>query len=183
MVEKTTEFKIKQTEIHGLLEIDVNVVEDERGWFQEKFQKAKLVAVGFPSDFNPVQHSVSYNKQVGVTRGIHAEPWEKYISLISGKAFAVFVDLRKGDSFGKKVAIELSATKVVFLPRGVGNSFQVLEPDTYYSYLVNEHWSPEAKYQAVNLADPDLAIEWPISLDKAIISEKDRNLPMIGNLK
>ncbi|HEX9503545.1 MAG TPA: dTDP-4-dehydrorhamnose 3,5-epimerase family protein [Patescibacteria group bacterium] len=178
-MEKTTEFKIKQTEIPGLLEIDISLIEDARGWFQEKFQKAKLVAAGFPESFNPVQQNIGYNKTVGVTRGIHAEPWDKYISTISGKVHAVFVDLRSGDNFGKKVSIVMDPKKAVFVPQYVGNSYQVLEPDTYYSYLVNAHWIPEGKYLSVNLADPDLAIQWPISLDKAIISEKDRNAPML----
>ena len=181
-MEKTTEFTIRKTDIEGLLEIDISLIEDARGWFQEKFQKAKLVAAGFPSDFMPVQQNITFNKEIGVTRGIHAEPWEKYISLIAGKAHAVFVDLRTGAGFGKKVAIELNSTKAVFVPRGVGNSFQTLEPNTYYQYFVNEHWSPEGKYSSVNLADLDLAIAWPISLDKAIISEKDRKAPMLKEI-
>ncbi|MBX4187436.1 MAG: dTDP-4-dehydrorhamnose 3,5-epimerase family protein [Candidatus Doudnabacteria bacterium] len=182
-MEKTTEFKVTKTEIEGLLEIDISLIEDARGWFQEKFQKAKLVAAGFPADFNSVQQNISFNKEVGVTRGIHAEPWEKYISIIAGKVFAVFVDLRPGNDFGKKVSLEIDSSKAVFVPRGVGNSFQTLEPNTYYQYLVSEHWSPEGKYSSVNLADPDLAIEWPISLDKAIISDKDHQAPFLRNLK
>ena len=178
----TTEFKINQTVIPGLLEIDINLIEDDRGWFQEKFQKEKLVALGFPKDFTPVQQNLSFNREVGVTRGIHAEPWEKYISVIVGKVFSVFVDLRP-ENFGRKVEIVIDENKAVFVPRGVANSFQVLEENTYYSYLVNEHWSPDKKYQAVNLADPELAIKWPISLDKAIVSEKDRNNPMLKELK
>lgn len=180
----TAEFKIRQTEIPGLLEIDTTLIEDERGYFQEKFQKEKLEAQGFPKDFVPVQQNVSYNRQVGVTRGFHAEPWEKYLEVISGSVYAVFVDLRK-DNFGKKLAIMIDHNKAVFVPLGVANSFQTLEADTYYSYLVNAHWSAQktSEYKFVNLADPDLAVEWPISLDKAIISDKDRNHPMLKDLK
>src|SRR3989344_5776623 len=116
MVEKVTEFKIKQTAIPGLLEIDISLVEDDRGYFQEKFQKEKLVAAGFPESFVPVQQNISFNKEVGVTRGIHSEPWEKYISLVAGKAFAVYVDLRPGENFGKKVSVMLTPTKAVFVP-------------------------------------------------------------------
>lgn len=178
----TTEFKIRQSEIPGLLEIDITQIEDERGYFQEKFQKAKLVALGFPKSFVPVQQNISFNKEAGVTRGIHAEPWEKYIGVISGKIHAVFVDLRK-DNFGKKVEIVVDSKKAVFVPRGVGNSFQTLEPNTYYQYLVSAHWSPEANYQAVNVADPDLAINWPIPLNQAIISDKDRKNLMLKDIK
>lgn len=179
----TTEFKIKETAISGLLEIDISLIEDERGYFQEKFQKEKLVAAGFPESFNPVQQNISYNRDVGVIRGIHAEPWDKYISVIKGRVFAAFVDLRKGERFGTIVTVEITPTKAVFLPEDVANSYQTLEPDTYYSYLVNKHWSSDSKYRSINVADPDLAIKWPVSLDKAIISDKDRSNPMLKDLK
>jgi dTDP-4-dehydrorhamnose 3,5-epimerase len=180
---ETTKYTIKQTEISGLLDIDLALFEDDRGSFQEKFQKAKLVEAGLPADFVLVQQNVSYNKDKGVTRGIHAEPWEKYISLIAGKAHAVFIDLREGENFGKQVTVVLDPKKAVFVPRGVGNSYQTLEPNTYYSYLVNKHWSEGVKYTSVNLADPDLNIQWPISLNKAIISDKDKQNPWLKDVK
>lgn len=174
----TTEFKIRKTAIPGLLEIDISLIEDARGFFQEKFQKEKLVAVGFPESFVPVQQNIAYNKEKGTTRGIHAEPWDKYISVVKGRIFAAFVDLRL-ENFGKVVTIEVDLKKAVFVPNGVANSYQTLEPDTYYSYLVNGHWSKDKEYKSVNLADPKLAINWPIPLDQAIISEKDRNNPYL----
>ncbi|HTL39686.1 MAG TPA: dTDP-4-dehydrorhamnose 3,5-epimerase family protein [Methylomirabilota bacterium] len=180
---KTTEFKITETQIPGLFEIDISLIEDDRGYFQEKFQKAKLVAAGFPKDFSPVQQNISYNKQSGVTRGLHAEPWEKYVSIITGKAFGAYVDLRKGKNFGKLVTIQLNATKAVFVPRGVANSYQTLTSDVCYSYLVNEHWSQDAKYLSVNLADADLDIDWPINLKDAIISDKDLKNPRLQDIK
>lgn len=182
MVEKVTEFKIRQTGISGLLEIDISMIEDARGWFQEKFQKEKLVTLGFPKNFVPVQQNVAYNPEVGVTRGLHAEPWDKYVSVIAGEVYAVFVDLRK-NNFGKKVAIVVDPAKAVFVPRGVANSYQTLEAYTYYSYLVNDYWTPSAVYKSVNLADPDLNIDWPIGLDKAIISDKDKKHPMLKEVK
>lgn len=178
----TTEFQIKETAIPGLLEIDISVIEDTRGWFQEKFQKEKLVTAGFPADFNPVQLSVSFNKEVGVIRGLHAEPWDKFVSVVSGKVFAAYVDLREG-SFGKTVTIEIDPRKAVFVPRGVANSFQTLEPNTYYTYLVNAHWSPDGVYKSVNPADPALQIHWPIPLGQAIVSDKDKSAPMLAEVK
>ncbi len=173
-----TEFKITKTDVPGLLEIDVTLVPDERGWFQEKFQQKKLVDLGFPADFKIIQHNMSFNKEKGVTRGFHAEPWDKYISVVSGKIFAVFVDLRK-ENFGKKVSLYVDPQKAIFIPKGVANSFQVVEDNTYYTYLMNGHWSADnlANYKFFNLADPDLAIDWPIPLEKSIISEKDKKLP------
>ena len=178
------EFNIKPTAIPGLLEIEISVLEDSRGYFQEKFQKEKLVAAGFPGDFIPVQQNISFNKEAGTTRGLHAEPWDKYVSIVSGKVFAAFVDLRK-ENFGKKVEVTIDAAKAVFVPRGVANSYQTLEPNTFYSYLVNAYWSAAlaAEYKSVNVADSDLGINWPIDLTKALLSDKDKANPFLKTVQ
>ncbi|HRV76039.1 MAG TPA: dTDP-4-dehydrorhamnose 3,5-epimerase family protein [Candidatus Saccharimonadales bacterium] len=179
----STEFKVQETDIPGLLVFDVNTISDERGFFQEKFQKAKEAQLGLPEDFAPVQHNISFNKDIGVVRGIHAEPWNKYISVVTGRIFCAFVDLREGESFGKVVQIELDPTKAVYLPKGCGNSFMTLEP-TYYSYIVDAHWKPDQydQYTFVNLADPELGIDWPIPLSEATMSDKDKNHPYLKDL-
>src|SRR5699024_8755843 len=71
------------------------------------------------------------------------------------------------------------------IPRGVANGFQTLEDETVYSYLVTEHWTEQARseYSYVNLADPALGIDWPIAIDEAIISDADRNHPLLDNAK
>lgn len=184
MAVQTTEFTATKTDIPGLIIFDITSVGDERGYFQEKYQHAKLVAAGLPQDFSVVQNSLSYNKEKGVTRGFHAEPWDKYISVVTGKVFAAYVDLRKGESFGKIVTTEITPNKAVFLPQGVANSFQTLEPDTYYLYSVNAHWSADNydKYCFVNLADKQLNVQWPIPLDQAIMSDRDKNHPTLDNV-
>jgi dTDP-4-dehydrorhamnose 3,5-epimerase len=184
MAAPTTEFKIQTTDIPGLLVIDVTSIGDERGWFQEKYQRAKLVSAGMPADFTVVQTNISYNRDSGVIRGFHAEPWDKYISVVSGRIFCAYVDLRKGDSFGKKVTVELDHDKAIFLPKGVANGFQTLT-ETYYIYSVNDHWSQDNydKYTFVNLADPDIGIDWPISLGQSTMSERDHNHPMLKDVK
>lgn len=181
----TTEFVGHTTDIPGLLIFDVTSIDDQRGYFQEKYQKEKLVNAGLPESFNVVQNSISYNKEAGVTRGFHAEPWDKYISVVAGKVFVAYIDLRAGETFGKVVTAEITPNKAVFLPRGVANSFQTLEPGTYYLYSVNEHWSADNydKYSFLNLADPDIAIKWPINLNEAIISERDHSHPLLKDLK
>lgn len=185
MAVPTTEFSAQTTSIQGLLIFDVTSIGDERGWFQEKYHKDKLVAAGMPQDFNVVQTNVSFNKEPGVIRGFHAEPWNKFISVVSGKVFSAYVDLRRGETFGKAVTVEIDNNKAVFLPRGVANAFQTLTADTYYIYSVNDHWSQELydKYTFVNLADPDINIKWPIDLKKATMSERDRNHPMLKDVE
>ena len=166
-----------KTDIPGLMVIALAVFGDERGWFKENYNREKMTKIGLPASFDPLQQNVAYNNQRGVTRGIHAEPWDKYITIASGSVFAAIVDLRKGGTYGKVLTFELNPGMGLFVPRGCGNSYQVLEDGTVYTYLVNDYWSPEAKYLAVNLADPDLKIQWPIPLDMAEISPKDKGQP------
>jgi dTDP-4-dehydrorhamnose 3,5-epimerase len=185
MATVSTEINGQTTDIPGLLIFNITSLVDERGYFQEKYQKAKLVAEGMPESFNVVQNSLSYNKQRGVTRGFHAEPWSKYISVVTGKVFAAYVDLRKGNNFGKTVTVEINSNTAVFLPQGVANSFQTLVPETYYLYSVNAHWRSDNydKYCSVNLGDKDLGVPWPIALSEAIVSDRDRNHPPLSNVK
>lgn len=175
------ELAVRETAIPGFFEVDLVVHGDNRGWFKENYQREKLEALGLPH-FEIVQNNMSFNAQRGATRGLHAEPWEKFISLANGRVFCAWVDLRKGDSFGNVLTLELTPQKAVFVPRGVANAYQTLEDNIIYTYLVNEHWSPDAKYAAVNLFDPELKIDWPIGSDQAIVSEKDQANPLLKDV-
>ena len=184
MAVPTTEFKSQTTDIPGLLIFDITSIGDQRGWFQEKYQREKLVAAGLPNNFNVVQTNIAYNKEVGVARGFHAEPWDKYLSVASGKVFVAYVDLRAGDSFGKVVTAEVDNNKAVYVPKGVGNSYQTLTEDVYYIYSVTDHWRAEnyGVYPAVNMTDPAMAVNWPIAMAQAIVSDRDRNLPNLSSI-
>lgn len=176
------ELRVETTPIPGLLVIDLTVHGDSRGWFKENYQREKMEALGLPR-FEVVQNNFSYNEEKGVTRGLHAEPWEKFISVANGSVFGAWVDLRQGDTYGQVFTTEITPDKAVFVPRGIANGYQTLTPNLTYTYLVNAHWSAEAQYTFVNLFDEDLAIKWPISKDQAIISEKDAKHPKLKDLK
>ncbi len=167
------------TDIDGLLVIDLAVHGDARGWFKENWQRETMVGLGVP-DFGPVQHNVSYNGAAGTTRGIHAEPWDKLVSVAAGRVFGAWVDLREGPGFGTVETAEIGPDRAVFIPRGVANAFQTLEDGTIYSYLVNAHWSPDARYTFVNLQDPTLAVPWPLPLTE--VSDKDRDHPALADV-
>ncbi|MGK0722269.1 sugar nucleotide-binding protein [Leucobacter sp. W1478] len=174
---------IRETTIPGLVLLDLPVHGDNRGWFKENWQREKMVALGLP-DFGPVQNNISFNDKRGATRGIHAEPWDKFVSVATGKIFGAWVDLREGESFGTVFTAELDPSTAIFVPRGVGNSYQTLADDTAYVYLVNAHWSAEAQseYTFLNLADPTAAIAWPIPLEQAERSEKDLAHPALADV-
>ncbi|WP_125610485.1 sugar nucleotide-binding protein [Specibacter cremeus] len=170
-----------RTAIDGLLLFDVPVHGDNRGWFKENWQREKMLAAGL-ADFGPVQNNISFNAATGTTRGIHAEPWDKYISVATGTVFGAWVDLREGPGFGTLVTAELDPATAVFVPAGVGNAFQTLADGTAYTYLVNAHWSPDAAYSFLNLADPTVNVPWPIPLAHAELSEKDKNHPFLADV-
>ena len=172
---------ITTTPIPGFLRIDLTVHGDNRGWFKENWQREKMVALGLP-DFQPVQNNISFNDEVGVTRGIHAEPWDKFVSVATGRVFGAWVDLREGPSFGTVYTTIIDPGVAVFVPKGVGNSYQTLEPNTAYTYLVNDHWSPDARYTFLNLADETAAVDWPIPLERAILSDKDKAHPRMADV-
>ncbi|NMN00478.1 dTDP-4-dehydrorhamnose 3,5-epimerase/dTDP-4-dehydrorhamnose reductase [Bifidobacterium sp. DSM 109958] len=178
------ELSVTETNIPGLLVFDLPVHGDNRGWFKENWQRAKMTALGLP-DFGPVQNNISYNASRGVTRGIHAEPWDKFISVATGEIFGAWVDLRPGETFGRVYTTRLDPSRAIYVPRGVGNSFQALRDGTVYTYLVNAHWSLEQKktYTFVNLADPQLGIEWPIPLEESERSEADLHHPMLADAR
>ncbi|MEW9872769.1 sugar nucleotide-binding protein [Arthrobacter sp. HS15c] len=170
-----------ETPIPGMLLFDLPVYGDNRGWFKENWQREKMMALGLP-DFSPVQNNISYNDKAGTTRGIHAEPWDKFVSVATGRIFGAWVDLREGPTFGSVFTAELDAGKAIFIPRGVANSYQTLEDNTSYVYLVNDHWSADAEYTFVNLADETVGISWPIPLEEAELSEKDMAHPRLAGV-
>lgn len=182
-IEFSKQLKTIETPIPGVVLYDLPVHGDNRGWFKENWQREKMLGLGLP-DFKPVQNNISFNEKAGTTRGIHAEPWDKFISVATGRIFGAWVDLREGPSFGAVFTAELDASQAIFIPRGVGNAFQTLEDNTAYTYLVNDHWSSDAQgqYTFLNLADETAAIQWPIPLGEAELSDKDKAHPRLGDV-
>ena len=176
-IEFNKQLKPYETSIDGLVVYDLAVFGDNRGWFKENWQKEKMTAIGLP-DFGPVQNNFSFNDKRGVARGIHAEPWDKFVSLGSGRIFGFWVDIREGSAtYGKSYTIEMDPSKAIFVPRGVANGYQTLEDNTVYSYLVSDHWSADAQYSFVSMFDESIGIDWPIPLDECEVSDKDKNHP------
>ena len=80
-IEFEKDLTVTGTGIPGLMVVELPVHGDPRGWFKENWQREKMCAAGIP-DRRWVQNNVSFNDGRGVTRGIHAEPWDKFISCL-----------------------------------------------------------------------------------------------------
>ncbi len=176
---------VREGPFEGFYLIDLQIHEDaerQGASFREVFQAEKLGELGLPA-FQPKQMSVAESPR-GTLRGIHAEPWEKYVHVVHGRAYNVVVDLRNDSAtFGTWWAGELDRTTAIFLSRGLGNGYQALTDDVLYSYLVSEHWRSDVAYPAVAWDDPDLAIPWPITDARLQLSSKDRGHPPLSELR
>lgn len=171
---------IRRGPFDGLYLVDLEVFDDgERpgASFREAFQAEKLEAMGLPA-FRPVQLNVAESRK-GTVRGIHAEPWDKFIHVAYGEVFAAVADLRKDSSTAGEVWTgTLDRAQAILVQRGLGNSYQALSEVAVYTYLVDEHWQAGVSYPAVRFDDPDLAIPWPIH-DGLLASTKDRSAPTL----
>src|SRR5258705_8224047 len=182
---------LMQLDVHSLAIPDVKLMRtprfsDARGYFCETFQRADFAAHGLDSEF--IQDNQSSSDRPGTVRGLHFQrpPFAqaKLVRVLCGRIFDVAVDLRRSSpSYGKHIAVELSSegNEQLLIPAGFAHGFCTLEPDTIVFYKVDQVYSA-AHDSGVNWADPELGIEWPIAGAEAILSEKDRKLPMLDDL-
>jgi dTDP-4-dehydrorhamnose 3,5-epimerase len=174
-------------EVESLEIPDVKVVRpkkfgDARGFFSETYNKQAFAEAGIAPEF--VQDNQSLSAMVGTIRGLHSqtEPFaqDKLVRVTRGRIWDVAVDARPGSrTFGRWVAAEISAEawNQIFVPVGFLHGFCTLEPDTEVSYKVSHFYS--AKHEVgVRWNDPDLNIKWPVAAEAAILSDKDKVLPL-----
>ena len=173
--------KITKTNIKDAFIIEPQVFKDERGYFMESFNQKQFEAkTGLQPQFVQDNESMS---NYGVIRGLHAQTGAfaqaKLIRVIQGKVLDVIVDARKTSStYGEVFEIELSAKnkKQLFVPKGCLHGFSVLENQTLFSYKCDAYYH-KASEIGVNPLDSTLDINWQISTEQILLSEKDRVLP------
>lgn len=160
---------------------------DDRGFFSETYSKRVLSEAGIVLDFVQDNHSLSVSR--GVVRGLHFQtpPFaqDKLIRVLEGAIFDVAIDLRKSSpTFGKYVSTVISADawNQIFIPVGFAHGFCTLEPNTEVIYKVSNYYS-RANERGLYWADPRLGIAWPVREAEAIVSEKDKLLPMFSALE
>jgi dTDP-4-dehydrorhamnose 3,5-epimerase len=177
---------IRSLEIPGVKLIRPERFSDPRGYFSETFARAAFAAHGVDCDF--VQDNQSVSTRPGTVRGLHFQhlPFAqtKLVRVLRGRIIDVAVDLRRSSStYGRHVAVELSDAngEQLLVPAGFAHGFCTLEPDTVVFYKVDRIYSA-AHDAGINWRDPRLAIRWPVAEADAILSEKDRRLPMLEEL-
>ena len=173
--------------LDGVFEIRPPKFADERGFFSETWNAAKLAQAGITVDFVQDNHSCSRGR--GVMRGLHFQtpPFaqDKLVRVLRGSVFDVAVDIRKGSpTYGKWVGIELSAEawNQILVPKGFAHGFVTLEPDTEVVYKVSAPYS-QPHDRSVRFDDPDIAIDWPVKAAEMTLSAKDSAAPLLANIE
>jgi len=163
----------EKTFIDGLLIINPDIFEDDRGYFYESFNKKRYNELG---NVEFVQDNIS-KSQYGTLRGLHYQVGEnsqgKLCSVLKGKVIDVAVDIRHGSpTFGKHLAVELSDEnkKQLWIPPGFAHGFSVLSDDAIFSYKCSTFYS-KIDERCIIYNDPELNIDWQITMP--ILSGKD----------
>jgi dTDP-4-dehydrorhamnose 3,5-epimerase len=169
--------EFKDTNISGLYTIDLEKIEDERGFFARAFCKAEFDNMGIES--NVVQANMSFNKVAGTIRGMHYQksPYQetKFIRCLNGSIYDVVVDLRKDSpTYLQSFGIELTSKNktALFVPKDFAHGFITLQDNTEVMYLVSQTYVPGAE-EGIRWNDPLFAIKWP--MEPTEISSKDAN--------
>tara|TARA_B110000438_G_C15791262_1_gene640795 strand:+ start:1300 stop:1875 length:576 start_codon:yes stop_codon:yes gene_type:complete len=166
--------------------IEPKVYGDHRGYFVETFRQDKLEdALGYKVNFIQDNESKSYK---GALRGLHFQlaphAQSKLVRVIEGAILDVVVDIRKGSpSFGQHVAVKLSDDnkKQMFIPRGFAHGFVVLTDTATFAYKVDNYYSPECD-RGLAFDDIDLNIDWQLTKQQLLLSDKDIQQPTLAEL-
>ncbi|HNB38688.1 MAG TPA: dTDP-4-dehydrorhamnose 3,5-epimerase [Chitinophagales bacterium] len=177
--------KVSPTNIPDLLIIEPAIFEDERGFFYESYNQQKFLENGLNFDFVQDNHSKS---TFGVLRGLHFQTGihaqTKLVRVIQGCVIDVAVDLRIGSpTYLQSFSIELSAEnkKQLLIPKGFAHGFVVLSETCEFLYKCDALYNKEAD-GGIYFNDASLDIDWGnIEATNYIISEKDKNLPLVNN--
>ncbi|MGA3301947.1 MAG: dTDP-4-dehydrorhamnose 3,5-epimerase [Methylovirgula sp.] len=179
-------FKIEKAEIPDIKIIMPKKFGDRRGFFSELYNRRAFTEAGLTQEF--VQDNHAFSAERGTLRGLHfqSSPFaqDKLVRVGRGCILDVAVDLRKSSStFGQHVTLELSAENwlQVFVPVGFAHGYVTLEPDTEVLYKVTNYYAPGHDY-GIAWNDAALGIDWGIAADEVILSEKDRNHPILAEL-
>jgi dTDP-4-dehydrorhamnose 3,5-epimerase len=166
---------VTETSLPGVLILEPRIFRDDRGFFFETFNLARMTELGLPADWK--QDNFSLSKK-NVVRGIHyqiGEPQGKLVRVVTGAARDVIVDLRKSSpTFGQHTTVELSGegSRMVWIPQGFGHGFAALTETVALSYKVTDYYSPKAE-RTILWNDPAIGIDWGVAPQDAILSAKD----------
>jgi dTDP-4-dehydrorhamnose 3,5-epimerase len=171
---------VTETPLPGLVIVNIDHFQDERGFFIETWHKKDFSAAGLPFDFVQDSHSRSNYR---VIRGMHYQdmraPMAKLVRCTVGRILDIAIDPRvSSPTFGKWFSIELNAENKtqLFVPIGFAHGFAALSEACEVQYRQTEFYRPETEGGVV-WNDPEIGIEWPFQ--DPILSVRDQNAPTL----
>lgn len=177
--------KIISTAIKDVYIIEPQVFTDNRGYFFESWNKAKMEEAGLNYDFIQDNQSKSV---YGTIRGLHFQKGEhsqaKLVRVLEGTVLDVAVDLRPNSpTYGQHVAVELSAenNRQLLIPRHFAHGFSVLSPTATFTYKCDNFYNKESE-GGLRYNDPDVNVDWKIKPEDAILSDKDKVNPLLKEI-
>lgn len=177
--------KFSRTSLDGLWLIELELREDERGFLARTYCEKEFAAQGLNTRWP--QCNLTLTRQRGMIRGMHFQadpkPEIKLIRCADGAIFDVLVDVRQDSpTFGKWEGFELDAQnrRSLYVPGGFAHGFQCLTDNCEVYYQMSEFYVPDLA-RGVRFDDPQIGIRWPLS--QPTLSERDRNLPLLADLK
>ncbi len=174
--------EVIQTAMEGVVILEPRIFRDERGYFFESFSQREFDEKVRPVRFVQDNESCS---SYGVLRGLHfqAPPHaqSKLVRCVKGRVLDVAVDIRKGSpTYGRHIAVELTEEnhRQLFIPRGFAHGFAVLSEVAVFQYKCDNFYAPQAD-GGLAIQDSSLGIDWQITAERAILSAKDLNHPLL----
>jgi len=172
--------EVKMTDLPGVLLLKPRRFVDSRGYFVETYNQRAFAEAGVATQF--VQDNQSFSAKAGTIRGLHFQlppaAQTKLVRALRGSIFDVAVDLRQGSpTFGRWIGETLTAGggEQLLIPRGFAHAFCTLEDDTEVAYKVDDFYAPKCDSGFI-WSDSDLKIEWPVTPNLVIVSDKDSKL-------
>jgi dTDP-4-dehydrorhamnose 3,5-epimerase len=172
---------ISTTDLSGPAIIDLELVQDERGFFARTFDRAQFAAAGL----EPVveQCNVSFNHRAGTLRGMHFQvapaTEAKLVRCTAGAVLDIVVDVREGSpTYLQHVAVELTAQnrRSLYVPPMFAHGYQTLVDGTEVTYQVSEAYTPGTE-RGLRHDDPALGLSWPLAV--STLSVKDASWPLL----
>lgn len=167
--------EVESVHLNEVKVIRHQVFEDERGYFMEVFHRSDYETIGLPGDFLQINRSGS---KYGVVRGLHFQyqpPMAKLMTVVSGRAFLVAVDIRyNSPTLGQWFGIEIAAEdrKQLWAPAGFARGFCVLSEFAEIQYFCTSNYTPSGE-AGICWNDPEINIRWPVH--DPIVSARDAN--------
>jgi len=162
-------------QLAGAYLVEINKIEDERGFFARSWCQREFEEQGLNSRL--VQCNLSYNKKRGTLRGMHyqVQPFQeaKLVSCIQGAIYDVIIDLRpESPTFKEHLGVTLSPKDhaMLYVPEGFAHGFLTLADETIVFYQMAEFYAPEYA-RGIRWNDPAFGIQWPEAVQ--VISDRD----------